>query len=934
MKKVLLSLLAVAALVLSCQNYDDEFASLNSKIAGLESQITSLAELRTAVTGVQSSISALQTAVAAAQAAAVAAGDAAEAAGDANAEAAAANAESIAALATSVAAIAADLVGLQAAIDGATTEADLDALKSELSTTLAALQSLIETNSASIASLILGNSELKDALAKLGVDVDSVLAANASFDGSLSITSASELAYAKSLGNKVSSIRGSVNILVDETNHTGGGDGTGLTAAEVNTVTSLINYVVGDLKIVSDGQLDLSNLVSVSGDYIVIGHDVSDDKLLSVGDDVHFDYDGPYVSKIETADNIYLVSKVKAAKTATAPERIGTTEIDFLSIKKATGLQTVNSTVAGQHTSGGSLTYGPQVDLKGIIVAGTSSATSSLAANNTNATTSIKIGQVPVVKVEGGNKLTTIELRYAADYDATTNPLGSAALGGVDIDATSATSVTVMAATVTGNVDLDVTAAALTSGSSATISFPNLVSAGGFISDALVNSALSNLTTLGSGGLSLAYQTSVALPLLASSTGGITLSKATSFSAPKLARVGSSTATAQGANITANEVEGVVSLPVLTKAGDIAMNKVTSFSAPLAKISGIDIEELATTPAVVTTSIEVASISLYPAANTNPVLANGVTGPATLSTLKLNAQDAVMDLTTFTNATSIDYTGKAVLLGRPATGTLSVSSANTKLTTLKLGGVLETVVVNTNTATSNAAAVTAADGGHTGTALSSITTSGTIESITISNNYDLTNAQLLHTDGVNPSSGLASVVIVSGNPNLTTLKTGVTMISDLSIGNNYKLSNLDLSSITKLPSNFVYGITAMNIDIVGNFADTAVSNETIYKKTNAQPSATAPLSTYTGMTGTVVAATPGVAAYYGQSGIATLKTLFTLLNSIYWTAAARAANAPAYDTYDVTINMNYAYQTSTPDADIKAFADVTEAAFDELLLIQ
>ncbi|MGA0384824.1 MAG: hypothetical protein ACO3L1_07630, partial [Flavobacteriaceae bacterium] len=63
MKKVLLSLLAVAALVLSCQNYDDEFAALNAKVAGLEAQISSLQGLQAALTTVQSSVSALQSAV-------------------------------------------------------------------------------------------------------------------------------------------------------------------------------------------------------------------------------------------------------------------------------------------------------------------------------------------------------------------------------------------------------------------------------------------------------------------------------------------------------------------------------------------------------------------------------------------------------------------------------------------------------------------------------------------------------------------------------------------------------------------------------------------------------------------------------------------------------------------------------------------------------
>ena len=190
MKKVLLSLLAVAALVLSCQNYDDEFDALNAKVSSLESQISSLQGLQTALTSVQSSVSALQSAV----------------------NAIPNPSSSIAALATSIAKILTDLGALQAA---AATSADLDALKTELSSTLEALKALIDSNSAAIASLVISNADLKTQLEALVVDVDAVLAANSTFEGNLTITNAAELAYAKSLGTKVASIKGDVIVTVD-----------------------------------------------------------------------------------------------------------------------------------------------------------------------------------------------------------------------------------------------------------------------------------------------------------------------------------------------------------------------------------------------------------------------------------------------------------------------------------------------------------------------------------------------------------------------------------------------------------------------------------------------------------------------------------------------------------------------------------------------
>ena len=59
MKKGLLSLLAVALTVVGCQNYDDQFDSLNDKIAALSSEVSSLQTIQANVTALGTKVDAL-----------------------------------------------------------------------------------------------------------------------------------------------------------------------------------------------------------------------------------------------------------------------------------------------------------------------------------------------------------------------------------------------------------------------------------------------------------------------------------------------------------------------------------------------------------------------------------------------------------------------------------------------------------------------------------------------------------------------------------------------------------------------------------------------------------------------------------------------------------------------------------------------------------
>lgn len=59
MKKVLLGLLVVALTVVGCQNYDDQFDSLNTKIASLSSEVSALQAIQTQVTALGTKLDAL-----------------------------------------------------------------------------------------------------------------------------------------------------------------------------------------------------------------------------------------------------------------------------------------------------------------------------------------------------------------------------------------------------------------------------------------------------------------------------------------------------------------------------------------------------------------------------------------------------------------------------------------------------------------------------------------------------------------------------------------------------------------------------------------------------------------------------------------------------------------------------------------------------------
>lgn len=152
MKKGLFSILATAALLVGCQNYDDQFDALNSQITALQTEVAGLA-------GVQSDVAALK--------------------------------------------------GLISSLQGA-----VDGVNSSLSSQLEEALADIEAVEAAVADVASGEdlAAVQADLAAVDENVDTLLESDAFFNGDLTINSAATLTFAQQLGQKVKVINGTLTI--------------------------------------------------------------------------------------------------------------------------------------------------------------------------------------------------------------------------------------------------------------------------------------------------------------------------------------------------------------------------------------------------------------------------------------------------------------------------------------------------------------------------------------------------------------------------------------------------------------------------------------------------------------------------------------------------------------------------------------------------
>jgi len=341
MKKGLLSLLAVALTVVSCQNYDDQFQSLTDQITELSSTVQGLTVLEGQVAALQQTVNGLATsqalaalagvvttngaAIAANGTAIAANGTAIAANGDAvaaNGAAVAANGAAVAAngaaVAANGAAVAANGVavaanGVAVAANGAAVAANGVAVAAN-GTAIAGNLAAINSVATSIASVQASLTAINDALALVATsadllqvsntlgdvqdDVKEILAGNATINQDITITNAATLEYAETLVGTTTEdpnviVNGQVTINM-----------TNIDAADlprVNQIAAKLATILGDgaasgakkgLIVTSDTALTFTNLVFIDDDYTIAGSDQDDASLLTVSGDLSIDHGG------------------------------------------------------------------------------------------------------------------------------------------------------------------------------------------------------------------------------------------------------------------------------------------------------------------------------------------------------------------------------------------------------------------------------------------------------------------------------------------------------------------------------------------------------------------------------------------------------------------------------------------------------------------
>jgi hypothetical protein len=246
MKKGLLSLLAVALTVVSCQNYDDQFESLTDQITTLSGTVAGLTAITDQVTALQQTVNGLSTA------------------------------ENLAALANTVTTAAAENGSAVASVT-----AELEVIQTTINSIVASL-----TTVATAAEL----GTISSVLADVEIDIQRLLAQGSSIEGDLVIKTAGDLAYAKTIiatGTKALPviIKGSVDINVVTPAFTDA------QISEVNELLASVATVLTNLTLVNSTStaVDFPILSSVNGTVAVTGStniadgDILNDKLRGVG---------------------------------------------------------------------------------------------------------------------------------------------------------------------------------------------------------------------------------------------------------------------------------------------------------------------------------------------------------------------------------------------------------------------------------------------------------------------------------------------------------------------------------------------------------------------------------------------------------------------------------------------------------------------------
>jgi len=297
-------------------------------------------------------------------------------------------------------------------------------------------------------------------------------------------------------------------------------------------------------------------------------------------------------------------------------------------------------------------------------------------------------------------------------------------------------------------------------------------------------------STAGAIGVAANAATSVSFPNLttagAGNAVGITTAAATAFSAPKLVTSGAVTITNGAAN------NGTVDL--------------TAFNSNVAV--GITGPKTVTLPAYVTGALTANQATTVTLAKHDGATAPVLPAVTSLTYGALNTAGFDISTASYPALLTASVTAKTIAAG------VTTGATNTTMTTLTLTGPMATVNVNA------------------ATKLTSLTTSGVINSMTVNGASVLTAVSFAHTHLV---GGTGSVLVVTGNPKLTSLKSSTDYPKTITVTGNILLTSLDLSSyVTTLlnAAGATTDITISNNKLSGNYTNAvAITPTTPYVET-------------------------------------------------------------------------------------------------------
>ena len=265
----------------------------------------------------------------------------------------------------------------------------------------------------------------------------------------------------------------------------------------------------------------------------------------------------------------------------------------------------------------------------------------------------------------------------------------------------------------------------------------------------------------------------------------VTGSATSTLNAAALPRVG---------NLTVTTIATALSFPALTKAAAVTADATVSFTAPL-------LAAATTVSAAAATSFSapllVASTSVSLAAAKTVSLA---------STPTLNA--AVVETLTF-SALASPYPAAATLKTATVTGKVGDAGAFTStsavLASATFAGELDAVSVTG------------------GTLLTSLSTTGAIDSFTLDSSPIITSVSLGHS---HIAGGLGSVLVITNNAELASLTTSTNYLRTLTVTGNAKLAAMNFASYVNVPTTGVYAISISGNKLSGTFAPAVAATGT------------------------------------------------------------------------------------------------------------